>query len=130
MYVDDRKWNEIIDEAQAGIDRWKGHAAKHKKEDVFRLHQDQSEKYSVIITEHWKGRMAERKALAREKDTGEVRSAKVVVKEWKLTGYTVKTSDPKAWKTLADKPAKEIVNKTKLLDFLMAIRSSVMSVES
>lgn len=131
MYIDDAKWAEIIEETTTGIARWNASAAKHNKSDKFHLHLlSSSGKYSFIVTEHHGGWANEWRALAREIATGEVRSTKAVIKKQKYAGASIKTPDPKAWKTLANKSAKEIVGKTKLLDFAMLISSRATAIDS
>jgi hypothetical protein len=121
MHIDDNKWNEIVKAVQAGIDRWNASAAKHKTKDVFRLTHSKTTTYSVIIAEHVGG---PRKALLRNA-AGEVRSTKIKTnKKEQITGYTTRV---KNWKTLADKPAGEIVDKTNLLNFFVPISARVTS---
>jgi len=122
MYVDDQKWNDIIAETKAGIDRWNDDAAKYGVNHVFRVHLQNSDTYSLIVTEHASD-YHEWKVLARELKTSEVRSTKPIIKRGRFVGFKTRTPDPKIWSTLADKPAKTIVGKTKLVNFFIIIGS-------
>lgn len=114
MKITDEKWDEIITETQARIARWNARALEHGVEDTFTCDVERGEKYAVLITRHLP---SERKAVARELATGELRKATTVTKRGKLVGFSIKTPDPKAWRGLADKPAAEIVRKLKLTDY-------------
>jgi hypothetical protein len=77
----------------------------------------------ALFTKHETGGgiRSEMKVVVREIATGEMRSAKVRRDEGRVIGFVVSTPDPKAWKSLADKPADEVVRKIKLTDFVMFI---------
>jgi hypothetical protein len=125
MKITDEKWNELVAETQAGIDRWNQHAAEKNRPDVFSCKVEQTDKHMFLCTSH-QGGHSEMKAVARERATGELRRAKPVRKRGKLIGVSIFTPDPKGWQELADKPANKIVGKLKLLDFTMFISSSVI----
>jgi hypothetical protein len=72
------------------------------------------------VTEHGDGSRTDRKAIARELASGEVRRAKAKAAKGKVN-FTVQTPDPKAWRTLPAKPASEIVKNLGLTDFLLVI---------
>jgi hypothetical protein len=57
------------------------------------------------------------KALAREIETGEIRSTRAVRKNGRVTGFKITTPDPKAWKSLVDKSAQEVARGVGLLNF-------------
>lgn len=126
MKIADEKWNEIIAETQAGIARWNARASEKGCKDTFTCSVDRGTEYEVLVTRHIPD---ERKAVARELATGEVRKAKLT-KRGKLVGYSITTPDPKGWQGLADQPAADIVRKLKLLDFLMLISVSVTGVST
>jgi hypothetical protein len=129
MKITDEKWNELVAETQAGIDRWNQRAAEKNRPDVFSCKVEQTDKHMFLCTSHEEGhvyRSNEMKAVARERDTGELRRAKPLRKRGRLIGFSIFTPDPKGWQGLADKPANRIVDKLKLLDFLMFISSSVI----
>lgn len=130
MNIDENKWADIIGETKAGIDRWNESAAKHGKRDTFRFSTQKNDRYEIILTEHDDSYSLEARALAREIATGEIRSTKVVRKKGRIIGFQTKTPDPKGWKSLADKPADEIIKKLGLTDFLMFIGSSVTEIRS
>jgi len=54
MYIDDQKWDNIITETKAGIDRWNGIAAERGVKSVFRLDVKNidDDAHSIIVTEH------------------------------------------------------------------------------
>ena len=57
--------------------------------------------------------------MAREIKTGEVRWTKPVIKKGRFVGVKTRQPDPKAWKSLADKSARE--SKMHLLNFFMIV---------
>jgi hypothetical protein len=126
MKITDEKWNEIISETQAGIARWNARAFHHGIEDTFSCFVERGEKFVVLFTRHTPG---EQKAVARELATGELRKA-TLAKQDKRIRASIRTSDPKSWQKLADKPAAEIVRKLKLLNFVMFVSSRVTSVST
>lgn len=122
MKIDDQKWNEIIAATQAGIEACKGRATKYgvAEANIFRCEGILGPTHTVLMTEHRDcGYLMGRKAIARELASGEVRAAKAKVIGKGKIGFAVKTPDPKAWRSLADKPANEIVHKLKLTDFII-----------
>jgi hypothetical protein len=123
MIITDEKWNDIIAEARAGIDKWNENARKHQKSDVFRINVQDSNGFNVLLTEHLSNgyRESERKMVVREIATGEVRRATTSTHRGRVTGFKVSKSDPKAWRSLADKPAAEIAKQLKLTRFLMVL---------
>src|SRR4051794_20543915 len=110
MCINDQRGNDIITERKSGIDRWNANAAERSVKSVFRLHlkNTDDDAISIIATEHATD-YHEWKALAREIKTGEVRSTKPIIKRGRFVGVKTRQSDPKAWKSLADKSAREIV---------------------
>jgi hypothetical protein len=124
MRVSDEKWNEIVNEVKAGIARWNAKASEHKTGDTF--HPVLKENglmggFTTLSTFHdHAARM-----IAREPATGEVRKIKFIWREGRIAGAAINPKDPKSWATsLAEKPASEIVEQLKLLDFFMPISAS------
>jgi hypothetical protein len=131
MLIDDKKWEEIGAATKIQIDRWNASAAKHGKKDTFRFSTQKTNRHEVILTEHNDGYNPKAKALAREIETGEIRATKVILDEKRrIVGFKLTTPDPKGWKALADKPAKEIVKKLKLTNFWMLLGTHVTEVQS
>ena len=87
MIIDDQKWNDIIAAAQAGIERWNSRAAERAKKDFFHCQVQMGANYTVLLTAHMPD--GERKAVARELTTGELRAAKPVVRKGRLVGFTI-----------------------------------------
>jgi hypothetical protein len=92
--------------------------------DTFRVSIATPDKFSVIITEH-SSEDFEAHALVRETANGEVHPAKLTIKKDSIVGIKPKP-DPKAWKALAEKPARTIIDKAGLLDFFMIIDSRMI----
>lgn len=130
MLIDDKKWEEIGAAVKTRIDRWNASAVRHGQKDTFRFSTQKTVRHEVILAEHSDGYMPEAKALARELETGEIRATKVVRKNGRIVGFRTTTPDPKGWKSLANKPANEIVKKLRLTGFFMAISSQVTEVTS
>lgn len=123
MLIDDSKWSEIILATQPGIEQWNSHAAKHQQPDRFEFRQQSNDRYSFILTVHDEGAgsfQTDTRGLARELATGEMRAVKTIRKRGRLIGLQPQ-SDPKAWRTLANKPAADIVKQTRLLNFMMVL---------
>jgi len=124
MIITEEKWNEIITATRAGIDKWKARAAECQCEDRFTVETYKSDNYSVLTTAHDDGWRGKRRAVARDMTTGEVRAATLIMKQRKgfgrvPVGVKIKQTDPKAWKSLADKSADEIKRGLGLTDFRM-----------
>jgi hypothetical protein len=124
MIITDEKWNDIIAETQARIDKWNESAQEHQKSDVFRIKVQDEGDYTVLLTEHLNnGDANDRKVVVREIATGEMRRAAIVKYRGRVKGFKVWRPDPKAWRLLVDKPAAEIVRQLKLTRFLMLLSS-------
>jgi hypothetical protein len=130
MLIDDKKWEEIVAVTKVQIDTWNLHAIEHRKKDTFRFSIRKTDRHEVILAEHTDNYRPEVKALAREVESGEIRATKVVRKKGRIVGFQTTTPDPKGWKSLADKPADEIVKKLRLTGFFMAISSQATEVTS
>jgi hypothetical protein len=117
MQITDDKWNAIITEVRQGIDRWNARAAEHKKGDTFRYELVPAGEYVLLLTTHRSG-STEWHSVAYKPVTQEMWAAKLIFKNGRVTGFRVKP-DPKAWTSLATKPAAEIVKRLKLTDFLI-----------
>jgi hypothetical protein len=133
MKITDDKWNEIIAETRRRIDSWNASATKHNKSDTFRCDLQQTRAHALLMTTRSSGeaelRRHERKAVARELATGELRSVKLIFNKGRLTGFQTK-ADPKAWVSLLAKPVAEVVRKLKLTDFLMVLSARVVRADS
>jgi hypothetical protein len=125
MKLDEATWQEVIAAAQAGIDKWNASAKEKSLSDKFTLRTTSGEKFTYIITEHTVGqRVSERRMVARELATGELRKA-TPVKVKKGSGTQIKiTNGPKSWDKLAGKSPERIAGLLKLTDFLMLISGS------
>jgi hypothetical protein len=132
MIITNEKWNDIIVETRAKIDQWNENARKHQKSDVFRIKVDNHQDgLAILCTEHAaEDQRTEHKIVVREITTGEVRRATVVKRRGRVTGFKVWKPDPKAWKSLAEKPAAEIVKQLKLTHFWMFLGASFEGVRS
>jgi len=132
MVITDEKWNDIIAATKASIDRWRARAAEHGRPDRFYADVSNTDRFVALFTKHETGGgiRPEMKVVVREIATGEMRSAKVRRDEGRVIGFVVSTPDPKAWKSLADKPADEIVRKIKLTGFVMFIRAQATGITS
>jgi hypothetical protein len=130
MIITDEKWNDIIAETRSSIDKWNENARKHQRPDVFRVNVQDSNGFNVLLTEHLTNGYggSERKIVVREIATGEMRRAKISKHRGRVTGFRVWKSDPKVWRSLADKPGAEIAKRLKLTNFLMILGSQVTHV--
>jgi hypothetical protein len=125
MIISDEKWTEIINETKAGINMWSARAVEHGCDDSFSIEQHNTGVFSLIATMHRsKYDQLEVKALAWNGETGEVRAAKPMFKKGVVIGFKMKPV-PKAWKSLTDKTAKEIVGKVGLLKFILILGSQM-----
>ena len=134
MIIDNQKWADIIAETEAKIARWNARAAERGVNDTFRFYVTEDPMnaggISIIVTEHYSNHnLVEVKALARENKTGEVRVTRAHTSKGRVC-YFKTHPDPKAWRQLAEANAKQIVNKTKLLDFFMVVSSRMTGVTS
>jgi hypothetical protein len=128
MIIDNETWGDIIAETRAGIDRWNTRAAEYGLKDSFRCIVRTGTDDAVLLTKHLPD--GDGKAVVRERATGKLRRAKLIVHNGQLTGVSLSKSDPKGWHELAGKPVGEIVEELKLLDFLMADSASFISFET
>jgi len=126
MKVSDEKWNEIVNEVKAGIARWNAKASELKTGDTFRWVLKKNGLYlgcTTLTTLHDFGTQMQEsgdaKIVAREDSTGEIRKVKSVWIEGRYAGTVANHKDPKSWSSLTEKPASEIVEKLKLLDFFI-----------
>jgi hypothetical protein len=113
MKITDEKWNEIIAETRAGIEDLNAWAKRNGQSDTFHCEIDEGQDFTKLVTTRSDG---ERRAVAREKATGELRTAKPVVRT-NFRGYKITTPDPKSWQNLSSKSASEVGKKLKLLSF-------------
>ena len=119
MQIDDATWNEIIAKTEADIARWNERAAEKNRPDRFTANVKPVDKYTVIVTEHQTGYRVERKAVAREVATGELRKAQIVKKG---SGLACKiTASPKSWAKLEGKSADQTFKALKLTDYIMLL---------
>ena len=130
MLIDSKKWDEIVAVTEASIDRWNARAAEHGQKDTFHFFSQKTDRHEVIVAKHNDSYRMEVKALTRELETGEIRATKVIRKKGRIVGFQPTTPDPKGWKSLADKPADEIVKKLKLTNFFMFLGTRVTEVRS
>jgi hypothetical protein len=128
MIITNEKWNDIIAETRTVIDKWNESARKHQKSDVFRIKVHDTDGYTDLLTEHVNGYQTERKIIAREIATGEMRRTTISKQRGHITGFKMWRPDPQAWRSLANKPAAEIVKRLKLTNFLMILGSHVTHV--
>jgi hypothetical protein len=129
MKISDEKWNEIIAVTRWRVERWNARAAERNLPDRFSCDVVPTTHLAVLITTHQPEHgPIERKAVAREIISGEVRSTKL--RKGRVSGLTTRTPDPKAWGSLAVRSASEIVVKLKLGDFLHVLGSNVNRIES
>jgi hypothetical protein len=124
MKIDDATWNAIVGETKVGIARLKEAAAKYGKSDVFAASLHELEKHIVLVTEHACGRRADRKAVAREIATGELRKAQVIGKDKVLTAK-INYADPEGWAAFAGKTAAQIVRDLTLTSYVMFVDARV-----
>jgi hypothetical protein len=122
MKIDDATWSAIIEETMAGIARLKEAATKGGRSDQFAASLHKLDKHAVLLTEHACGRRAERKAVAREMATGELRKAQVAG-EGKVLTTRISDEDPEGWADLAGKPAAQIVKGLNLAGYVMFINA-------
>lgn len=94
MIINNEEWDEIVAATRASIERWKA-AAERDCKDTFSCDVHDGGGYVVLMTMHQSDR-TERHALAREHVGGEVRSTKPVLRKGRVTGFQIKTPDPKA----------------------------------
>lgn len=125
MKIDDATWNAIIEETKAGIARLKEAAARHGKGDQFAASLHELEKHALLLTEHACGRRTNRKAVAREIATGELRKARVVQKD-KVLATKISGDDPEGWADLVGKPAAQIVKDLNLASYVMVTKARVI----
>jgi hypothetical protein len=122
MIITDERWNDIIKATEANIAELNARAAEQKRLSRFSVTVRDSGPYSVLLTGH----NGDHHVVVREVATGEMRSANVVKKRRKgvgkvITGFSVRTPDPKAWKSLANKSAEDVVRQLKLTKFFIAL---------
>jgi hypothetical protein len=134
MIITDEKWNDIVATTKAGIDKWKTRAADRHVKDNFTVANHDSGAYSILLTTHHDGFRREHCVVAREIATGELRTAKLIMKRRKgigpvPVGYSIKTPDPKGWNGLANKSADAIVKKLGLLRYAIFISASFVAGE-
>jgi hypothetical protein len=101
-----RDLDAIIAETKAAIERLNEDALKARTKDKFTVNAPTAApggKYAILITES-RGCGTQRKAVARELTTGELRQTKIVKQ-----GANISSNDPKAWAKLAGKPIGELV---------------------
>src|SRR5262245_59664784 len=123
--VEQEKWNEIVEEAEARIAKWNARAKERGLQDTFLASVRDVNGYSLLITQHKHDpdrscAADDVKAVAREVATGQLRPTKIKKHKGTIVGFAVKPP-PKAWKSLADKPAESIVGKLRLVDFVVLV---------
>src|SRR5215472_9660884 len=114
MKIDDATWDAIIAETKAAIERLNACARKAGTKGKFAVNAPTAgpgTKYAFLITES-RGCGTQRKAVARELATGELRQTKIVKQ-----GVNISSNDPKAWAKLADKPIAELVRGLNLTNY-------------
>ena len=114
MKIDDATWDAIIARTKAAIERLNADALKAGTKDKFTVNAPTAApgaKYTILITES-RGCGTQRKAVARELATGELRQTKIVKQ-----GANISSNDPKAWAKLAGKPIGELVKGLSLTDY-------------
>jgi hypothetical protein len=117
MRTDDTTWNAVVAETEARIGRLNKKAAKRGMEEHFAAHVHRSQDRTILLTEHYLGLLVERKAIARDARTGELRK----VRPKKIAGkidFAIGVA-PKAWNKLEGKPAHEIVRTICLASYIM-----------
>jgi hypothetical protein len=121
MRTDDATWNAVVAETEARIGRLNTKAAKRGMGDHFAVHVHRSQDRTILLTEHYLGLLVERKAIAREARTGELRKAR----PRKIAGKIdfVMSVPPKAWNKLEGKPAHEIVRSVCLASYSLLMRT-------
>ena len=124
MIVDDQTWASIIEETKAGINKWNAIAVERGLEDRFLVHVFDMRPNTALVTEHRERYGIESKAVVREAD-GHIRKAKPIVKKGRIAGIKCGGHDPKAWSSLADKPAADIVKKLGLTNYIMVLRATM-----
>jgi hypothetical protein len=126
--ISDQKWNEIVAETQAAIEKWNAQAAREGWKDSFRCRLSSHADGNVtLITEHDKGWHIERRAVTR---IGDQMYRSTIAKAKGGIAIKTKTDDSKAFAALADKPTKEIVKKAGLTDFFVMISAQLTHVRS
>jgi hypothetical protein len=130
MIISEDKWNEIIKATEAKVDKWNASAKKSGVSDTFNIETEVTDRYCFIHTRHKTGGSSEHKVAARELATGQVWPAKIQRKKGRGIGVMVTKRDPKAWATLADKPADVIVGKLGLSNFIMVIGAHITGVHA
>jgi len=114
MKIDDATWDAIIAETKAAIERLNADALKAGTKDKFTVNAPTAAPgamYAFLITES-RGCGTQRKAVARELATGELRQTKIVKQ-----GANISSNDPKDWTKLAGKPIAELVRGLKLTNY-------------
>jgi len=130
MIISDDRWADIIKATEAGIARWNASAAKHKKPDKFSVRISETSGYCVLLTAHNNEWRTHYHAVAREIATGQMRAVNVFRKTHEIIGYKIKSSDPKAWKSLPNKSADAAVTQLRLCDFFLPISSKMIPAET
>jgi len=125
MIITDEKRDAIVAATRARIARWNASASKHGVDDRFCCDMLTNTEYVTLLTTHL-SQPADLRAVSRELATGELRSAKTVVRKGRLVGFSIRKPDPKAWQKLADKPAEEIVRALKITGFTMFLGSRMV----
>jgi hypothetical protein len=133
MIISNEKWDAIVAEVKAKIERWQAQADKHAIKETFRARivPLKSGECVVLVTEHCdaSGDLHNAHAVVREA-TGQMRPARVHTRNDRLVYVSKKSSYPKAWRSLVDKPAADIVRKIGLLDFLLVHNVTAVAVTS
>jgi hypothetical protein len=125
MLIQQESWNDIIKTTEAKIANWNARAKERGVEDTFFVDVREASGYCLLITKHVSSGPDDIKVVAREIATSQMRPAKLNKdKKGRIVGFTVKP-EPKAWKSLAEKPAETIVAKVGLTNFLLILGSRI-----
>jgi hypothetical protein len=115
MKIDETTWQAIIAETKAAVEKLNASAVRIGSKQKFGIKVPDpapDAKYAYLITSDGDGdNYAQRKVLARELASGEMRPAKIV-KMKGGRGAKIAGADPKAWAKLVGKSAAEIVKGT------------------
>jgi hypothetical protein len=131
MIIDGTKWQQIIDTTKASIEWWNATASRHGMKDTFECetHILPPHGAGVVVATTLRSQLFSRDNIVKQHaifvTADGVRPAKIQRnKDHIITGFKFKPV-PKAWATLADKSAEDIVSKTKLVDFFLVTGSSL-----
>jgi hypothetical protein len=105
------------------IDRLNASAIQYARSDRFDWKTHRDDKHTSIVTEHHGPWGVNRKAVAMELVSGELRSARVV-KNGKGHALKIKADTPKSWEKLAGKSADSIVDAVGVAGFTLLLGGS------